>query len=162
MAHAKVDNLACPTVEKDPLSSHTSQCICKCTIIATSYAPVQYTVSFTNTCGAIHFRLLFSVIIIRRKIENNCFFVSSFRRKPCLILRDILKTELGKAYLERIRRTTSGNRGQVSSTRKEHGQCKEEPIICRDRKSSQRMANNDSKSVTPKYNQKTTSSSSQR
>lgn len=97
-----------------------------------------------------------------RKIGNNCFSVSSCRRKPCLILRDILKTELGKAYLERIRQSPLANGGQVSSTWKEHGQCIEEPIICRDRKSSQRVANNDNKSVSPKCNQKTTSSSSQR
>lgn len=99
-----------------------------------------------------------------RKIGNNCFSVSSCRRKPCLILTDVLKTEQGKTYLDRIKQNrTLGNRGQVSSTQKERGQRKEEPVICRDRKSSQRVANNDiNKNVTPKCNQKTTYSSSQR
>ncbi|TDH06723.1 hypothetical protein EPR50_G00116170 [Perca flavescens] len=81
------------------------------------------------------------------------------RRKPCLILTDVLETELGKAYIERIRMS----RGRVSSTQRESGRCREEPLMCRDVKSSQREARNDkNKSVTPKCNQKTTSSPAQR
>ncbi|XP_044072715.1 sentrin-specific protease 7 isoform X2 [Siniperca chuatsi] len=86
------------------------------------------------------------------------------RRKPCLILKDVLKTELGKAYMERIKQShTLGKQGQVSSTRRKSGQCREQPLICRDTKWSQREAKNDkNKSVTSKCNQKTTSSPSQR
>ncbi|XP_031148601.1 sentrin-specific protease 7 isoform X1 [Sander lucioperca] len=81
------------------------------------------------------------------------------RRKPRLILTDVLETELGKAYIERMRMS----RGRVSSTQRESGRCREEPLICRDMKSSQREARNDkNKSVTPKCNQKTTSSPTQR
>ncbi|XP_039674181.1 sentrin-specific protease 7 isoform X2 [Perca fluviatilis] len=81
------------------------------------------------------------------------------RRKPRLILTDVLETELGKAYIERIRMS----RGRVSSTQRESGRCREEPLMCRDVKSSQREARNDkNKSVTPKCNQKTTSSPAQR
>lgn len=89
-----------------------------------------------------------------RKVVNNCFSVSSCRRKPCLILTDVLKTELGMAYMERIK---------VSSTRRESGACREEPLICRDKRSSQREArNNKNMNGTPKSNQKTTSSPSHR
>nr|XP_046260206.1 sentrin-specific protease 7 isoform X2 [Scatophagus argus] len=85
-------------------------------------------------------------------------------RKPCLILTDILKTELGKAYMERIKQNcTMGNGGQVLSARRECGQHQEERPVCRDRRSSQRVARNDkNQSVTPTCNQKTTFSPSQR
>lgn len=99
-----------------------------------------------------------------RKVANNCFSVSSCRRKPRLILTNVLETDQGKAYMERIKPHLSlGNRGQVSSTRRESGRCREEPLICRDTRSSQRESKNDkNKSVTPKCNQKTTSSPAQR
>lgn len=81
-----------------------------------------------------------------------------------MILTDILKTKKGKSYLERLKQNhTLGDRGQVSSLRKEHVQHEEESVICRDRKSSQRVAYNDkNKNGTPKGNPKTTLSSSQR
>lgn len=77
-----------------------------------------------------------------------------------MILTDVLKTERGKAYMERIKQNRSlGNRGQVTSTQKESDQCREESPICRDRRSTQREARNDkNKTLTPKCNQKTTSS----
>ncbi|XP_030284561.1 uncharacterized protein LOC115588248 isoform X4 [Sparus aurata] len=86
------------------------------------------------------------------------------RRKPCLILTDILKTEQGRAHMERIsKRCSMANRGQVSSTWRESGPCKEEPLITRDTRSGQRVAKNDkNKNVTPKCNQKAVSSPSQR
>ncbi|XP_073329719.1 uncharacterized protein [Pagrus major] len=82
------------------------------------------------------------------------------RRRPCLILTDILKTEQGRAHMERIRqRCSMANGGRVSSTRRESGRCKEEPLITRETRSGQRVAKNDkNKSVTPKCNQKTASS----
>ncbi|KAA8587952.1 hypothetical protein FQN60_001146 [Etheostoma spectabile] len=61
------------------------------------------------------------------------------RRKPCLILTNVLETDLGKAYMERIRMS----QGRASSTQRESGRCREEPLICRDIKSSQREARND-------------------
>ncbi|KAM7407139.1 hypothetical protein PAMA_003056 [Pampus argenteus] len=81
------------------------------------------------------------------------------RRKPCLILTDVMKTELGKAYMERIKQNHSlGNGGQVTSM-----PCREESPIHRDTWSSQREARNDThKTTTPKCNQNTTSSSAQR
>ena len=99
-----------------------------------------------------------------RKILNNYSSIFSCRRKPCLILTDILKTEQGRAHMERIRKRCSmANRGQVSSTRREIGPCKEEPLITRDTRSGQRVAKNDkNKNVTPKCNQKAVSSPSQR
>ncbi|XP_059199170.1 sentrin-specific protease 7 isoform X2 [Centropristis striata] len=81
------------------------------------------------------------------------------RRKPCLILTDVLKTEKGQAYIERIRRRTLGNQGQVyTSTQRESGRCREESLISRDL----RPKNDKIKSITPKSNQKTTSSPAQR
>ncbi|XP_070770637.1 sentrin-specific protease 7 [Enoplosus armatus] len=86
------------------------------------------------------------------------------RRKPCLILTDVLKTEQGKAYMEKMKRShTLRNKGQVSSTWRESGRYREEPLICRDTRLTQREARNDNnKSATSKRNQKTTSSPSQR
>lgn len=86
------------------------------------------------------------------------------RGKPYLILSDVLKTEEGKAYMERIKqRHTLRNRRQVTCTRRDSGQCGEETPICRETRSSRKQAKNDkNKSVTPKRNQKTTPSSSGR
>lgn len=98
-----------------------------------------------------------------RKVVNNSFPLSSFRRKPCLILTNVLETELGKAYMERIKHHALGNRGQLSFTRRESGRCREEPKVCREMRSTQRETRNDkNKSVTPKSNQKTISSPAQR
>lgn len=73
-----------------------------------------------------------------------------------MILTDVLKTERGKDYLENIKQNrTLGNQIQVSAMQRERDLCKEEPIICRNRKSSQRVASNDNE-------QSTTSSSLQR
>lgn len=98
------------------------------------------------------------------KTGSNSLSASPRRRKPCVILTDILKTKKGKSYLERLKPNhTLGDRGQVSSPRKEHVQREEESVICRDRKSSPRVTNNDkNKNATPKGNMKTTLSSSQR
>ncbi|XP_040004649.1 sentrin-specific protease 7 isoform X2 [Xiphias gladius] len=86
------------------------------------------------------------------------------RRKPCLVLTDVLKTEEGMTYMDRIKQShILENRGQMSGTQRESGRCREEPLICRDTRSSQIEAKNDkSKSVTPKRNQRSTSSPSQR
>ncbi|XP_063743886.1 sentrin-specific protease 7 isoform X2 [Eleginops maclovinus] len=84
------------------------------------------------------------------------------RRQPCLILTDVLETEQGKAYMERIRLSqTSRNRRGVSSTVGESGRIKEKPLVGRDKSSSQKEANKNG-SQTPKSKQKTTSSLSQR
>ncbi|XP_042282801.1 sentrin-specific protease 7 isoform X2 [Thunnus maccoyii] len=84
------------------------------------------------------------------------------RRKPHLILTDVLKTKLGKAYIERIKQNHSlGKKGQ--SSQKESGGCREESPIRRGTRSAQRETRNDkNKSMTTKCNQKTTSSSAQR
>ncbi|XP_026152184.1 sentrin-specific protease 7 [Mastacembelus armatus] len=86
------------------------------------------------------------------------------RRKPTLVLTDVLKTEMGKIYIERIKKcNTLRNRGQVTSTRRESGRCREEPQTCRETRSSQREAANDkNKSVTPKRNRRTSPSTFQR
>lgn len=96
--------------------------------------------------------------------DRNYVKLEMARRKPRLILTNVLETELGKAYMERIKpRRTLGNQEQVSSTRRESGRCREEPLLCKDTKSSPRESRNDkNKRVTPKCNQKTTSSPSPR
>ncbi|XP_062258850.1 sentrin-specific protease 7 [Platichthys flesus] len=54
-------------------------------------------------------------------------------RKPCLVLTDVLKTDLGKTYMEKIKPShTRGNGGQMSSTLKERDRCKEVPGVCRE------------------------------
>ncbi|KAM4558557.1 uncharacterized protein PAE49_013311 isoform 2-T2 [Odontesthes bonariensis] len=89
------------------------------------------------------------------------------RKKPLLVLTDVLKTELGKAYMEKLENIgTMSDREQLKSPRRERGRCREEsPPTRRDTRStrSQETRNNRSKSVTPRSKQKTTpSSSSQR
>lgn len=76
-----------------------------------------------------------------------------------MILDDVLETEPGKAYIERTKQSpTTRTRG--TSTRRDSGQCGEEPLICRDVKSRLKEARNDeNKSVTPKCIRKPTSSS---
>ncbi|KAG8000520.1 Sentrin-specific protease 7, partial [Nibea albiflora] len=57
------------------------------------------------------------------------------RKKPCLILTDVLKTERGKTYMERIKQScVVENGGQVSSPRKESRPCREKPALCTDRR----------------------------
>ncbi|XP_034431043.1 sentrin-specific protease 7 isoform X1 [Hippoglossus hippoglossus] len=57
-------------------------------------------------------------------------------RKPCLVLTDVLKTDLGKTYMEKIKPShTPGNGGQMSSTWKERDRCKEDPGVCRELRS---------------------------
>ncbi|XP_028993158.1 sentrin-specific protease 7 isoform X2 [Betta splendens] len=78
------------------------------------------------------------------------------RRKPCLILTDVLKTEQGKTYLERIKlRQTPTNRRRVTSTRRESGRPKEEPLISREMRSKNDLEHSEPKND-PKHNQKTT------
>ncbi|TKS66873.1 Sentrin-specific protease 7 [Collichthys lucidus] len=81
------------------------------------------------------------------------------RRKPCLILTDVLKTERGKTYMERIKQSCAvENGGQVSSSQRESGHCREKPALCTDRRSSHRETRNaKNKSVRPKCSPKTPS-----
>lgn len=99
-----------------------------------------------------------------RKVANQRFSAFSHRRKPLLILTDVLKTKFGMEYMERTKKTHSAkNRGQMPSRQRESGQCREETPTYRDTRSSQREArNNRSKSVTPKRNQRTVTPTSQR
>nr|XP_020465171.1 uncharacterized protein LOC109965474 isoform X2 [Monopterus albus] len=85
-------------------------------------------------------------------------------RTPCLVLRDVLKTEVGKTYIEKMKnRINSENRGCVTSRRRASGQCRREPLVWRETRSSQREAKGDkTKSETPKQNQKVTTSPVQR
>ncbi|XP_069010300.1 uncharacterized protein [Embiotoca jacksoni] len=86
------------------------------------------------------------------------------RRKPLLILTDVLKTEQGKAYVERMKKShTMSSRGQTASTRRESSRCRDEPPTCRDTRSSQRETGNKrSESVTPKRTLRSAPSSTQR
>ncbi|KAM6978359.1 uncharacterized protein LKV04_013756 [Tautogolabrus adspersus] len=87
------------------------------------------------------------------------------RRKPRLVLPDVLQTEHGKDYLERIKQSrASDNPGHLSSTGRESGRSREETMIRRETRSSQKteVRTGKNKSVTPKCNQKTPSSSSNR
>ncbi|XP_068615011.1 sentrin-specific protease 7-like [Brachionichthys hirsutus] len=71
------------------------------------------------------------------------FTLEMCRRKPRLILTDILKSEEGKAYMERIKQNrTLGNRGQVSSTQTELSDCRDSSLNCRHRRYCHRMARN--------------------
>uniref|UniRef100_A0A3P8S3Z6 Si:dkey-100n23.3 n=1 Tax=Amphiprion percula TaxID=161767 RepID=A0A3P8S3Z6_AMPPE len=73
------------------------------------------------------------------------------RRRPLLVLRDVLKTEAGQAYIARIKKShTMSNRGL--STRRERVRSKEVPLTYSDTKTR----NSRSNSETPKRNQKTT------
>ncbi|XP_027147067.1 sentrin-specific protease 7 isoform X2 [Larimichthys crocea] len=81
------------------------------------------------------------------------------RKKPCLILTDVLKTARGRTYMERIKQSCAvENGGQVSSSQRESGHCREKPALCTDRRSSHREAKNaKNKSVHPKCSPKTPS-----
>ncbi|XP_033842874.1 sentrin-specific protease 7 [Periophthalmus magnuspinnatus] len=66
-------------------------------------------------------------------------------RKPCLILTDVLKTEAGKAYMEKLKQHVNG---------KESMHAKDLPMVSRDRQSSQRRSiNSKNKHVSPKTKQ---------
>lgn len=67
-------------------------------------------------------------------------------RKPCLILTDVLKTDAGKVYMEKIKRRLNG---------KERRSCgKDLPVVSRNRRSSQtKNTNLKSKSMSPKIKQ---------
>ncbi|KAI3355843.1 hypothetical protein L3Q82_004406 [Scortum barcoo] len=86
------------------------------------------------------------------------------RRKPCLILTDVLKTEQGKKFMERIKHSCAlENQEQVSSTRRESCRRREEHLTCKETRARQRETGNEkNKSGTPKSNQKTAISSAQR
>ncbi|XP_040057793.2 sentrin-specific protease 7 isoform X3 [Gasterosteus aculeatus] len=80
------------------------------------------------------------------------------RRKPCLILTDVLETEPGKAYMERIKRGRALGSRMLHSGR-ESGRSEKEPLVRRDVRCRWSESRNDeSKSVAPKCNQSTTSS----
>lgn len=97
------------------------------------------------------------------KVVNSLLSVSSCRRRPCLILKDVLKTEQGRTYMERIKhRRTLGNGGKVTSTRRESDRSRDD-LICKETRSNQREAGTSTNnSVTPKCNQKTSTSLSPR
>ncbi|KAM4731208.1 sentrin-specific protease 7 isoform 2-T3 [Anableps anableps] len=75
------------------------------------------------------------------------------RRKPRLILTDVLKTKQGMDYIERIK--MSSNNRRLSSPRKDGGRRKEEDLPCRETRSNQTDERNKSKNVTPKGKQRT-------
>ncbi|XP_034041824.1 sentrin-specific protease 7 isoform X2 [Thalassophryne amazonica] len=85
-------------------------------------------------------------------------------RKPHLVLTDVLKTDLGKAYVEKMKlRQTKGNRGGVRKAQRESGRCQEETLSCRERRSARRDVRRDNnESITPKCNQKITPHTPQR
>ncbi|KAK2840013.1 hypothetical protein Q5P01_013753 [Channa striata] len=89
---------------------------------------------------------------------HNCEAMVSLemaRRKPCLILKDVLKTEQGKTYMERIKQDNSlGGGGQMTSAQRESGWWRDEHLICKETRSTPRDAKNEKKCVTPKHNQK--------
>ncbi|XP_034549672.1 sentrin-specific protease 7 isoform X2 [Notolabrus celidotus] len=87
------------------------------------------------------------------------------RRKPRVILEDVLKTDKGRDYIEKVkRRGTMGNRRRLSSSQRESGHSQEEPVICRETRSNQKsdVKTGENKNVTPKRNQRTPSSPNQR
>lgn len=95
-------------------------------------------------------------------VDLNHATLEMARRKPCLVLTDVLETELGKAYIERMKQSRASENGS-SSPRRESARPREEPTICRDTRSRQKEARKEEvKSVTPKCNQKTTSSPAHR
>ncbi|XP_074551364.1 uncharacterized protein LOC141808596 [Halichoeres trimaculatus] len=82
------------------------------------------------------------------------------RRKPKVVLEDVLKTEKGRDYMEKIKqRAMMGNRRHTSSSQRESRRSRDEPLICRETRSGLKsdVQTGDNKSVTPKGNQKTSS-----
>ncbi|XP_068428978.1 sentrin-specific protease 7 [Clinocottus analis] len=93
-----------------------------------------------------------------RLFDHNLATLEMTSRKPCLILTDVLETELGKAYIQRIKRSRALENG-ASSAQRQSGRSREERVTCKDMRSRRKEAKNDeNKSVTPKCNQKTSSS----
>ncbi|MEQ2211475.1 hypothetical protein XENOCAPTIV_002722 [Xenoophorus captivus] len=87
--------------------------------------------------------------------KHFCFV--SFRRKPRLILTDVLKTEPGKDYVARIK--MSSNIRRLSSPRKNDGQRKEDDLPSRETCTSHtEERNNERKNVTSKGKQRTPTS----
>ncbi|KAM9342764.1 sentrin-specific protease 7 isoform 2-T2 [Pholidichthys leucotaenia] len=85
------------------------------------------------------------------------------RRKPILILENVLKTESGKEYIERIKKRNEMNKKPKTNGQQEILQLKEEPLACKEtRFSPKELRNSGNNSVTPKRNQKTTPVASQR
>ncbi|XP_060944325.1 sentrin-specific protease 7 [Limanda limanda] len=82
-------------------------------------------------------------------------------RKPCLVLTDVLKTDLGKTYMEKIKQShTPGNGGQMSTTLKARDRCKEDPGVCRELRTIHGEAKQDKRNgVFCKRNQKPNSPS---
>ncbi|KAF7657260.1 hypothetical protein LDENG_00029400 [Lucifuga dentata] len=78
-------------------------------------------------------------------------------RHPCVILTDVLKTEEGKAFLDR-KRQSLGNGEWAIRTQRESGWCREDSATCRQNLSGSRQA----KKVTPERNQRSTFLSSER
>ncbi|XP_035459899.1 sentrin-specific protease 7 isoform X3 [Scophthalmus maximus] len=118
------------------------------------------TVCITSECGKLDRQVSWKTFAGCKL--RHCDSQHKNRRKPCVVLTDVLKTEQGKTHMERIKLSHSlGNGGQMSSTRIERSWCREEPPICREQRSSQREAKRD-KSTTPRHIQNSTSSSSQR
>ncbi|KAF6718571.1 Sentrin-specific protease 7 [Oryzias melastigma] len=78
------------------------------------------------------------------------------RRKPLLILTDVLKTEMGKAHMERIRKSR-----RKQGSQKDSRPSREEPAACRGKKASQ-SESRDNCSSGRRSNQRTTPSLSQR
>ncbi|XP_076018110.1 uncharacterized protein LOC143009898 isoform X2 [Genypterus blacodes] len=77
-------------------------------------------------------------------------------RHPCLILRDVLKTDIGKAYMDR---RSFGNYEQVTQS----GVWREDCVSCRDKVSALLLARNEnSKAVTPDRTQRAPFLSSER
>lgn len=65
---------------------------------------------------------------------------ASRRRKPRLILSDVLKTKQGKACLERLKQSGVRNGGPASSGRRKSDRASEEPRVSRPTRSSQKEA----------------------
>ncbi|XP_041662810.1 sentrin-specific protease 7 isoform X2 [Cheilinus undulatus] len=87
------------------------------------------------------------------------------RRKPRIILKDVLKTELGKDHLEKMKRRRKLEIYEPqSSVRRESGHSKEKPLASRETRSFQKSEVRTPKNniLTPKCNKKTPPSSSQR
>lgn len=89
--------------------------------------------------------------MLKVNVVKTQFSFVAFRRKPRLILRDVLKTEPGKDYIERIKMSRDIRR--LSSPRKDHGRRKEEGLPCNETRTGQTEERN--KNVTPKGKQKT-------
>lgn len=116
---------------------------------------LQWEISFKRDFSDGSWR--FSQKIVSKYIYLFIFVILSCRRKPLLILTDVLKTDMGKAHMERIKKSL---RKQLSGPQKASRPNREQPATCREKSSQRETRNNGSSSL--KSNQKTTPSSSQR